>query len=117
MVRVKRKSAKKQSSRSPADFLPELVPEAAPGCHIALLLDPRGGRAAPPPPSWPLGRAERFDPEDFGLDAGGEAARVPDLSLDPHEHVLTAINASATPRVYHVTAANARHRTPIATPR
>jgi hypothetical protein len=68
-----------------------LVPAAAPGCYCW-----HGGRGS----DWLLGKPEKFNRADFGLRAGDH---VPDLSIDPEDNLLTVINATAAPRVFHVT--------------
>ena len=47
-----------------------------------------------------LGDPESFNRADFGLDPEDH---VPDLSVDPTNHVLTAINYSKRARCFHVT--------------
>jgi len=50
--------------------------------------------------SWALGDVEAFDEADFGLDRG---AKVPDISWDATDSVLTLLNASNDrTRAYHV---------------
>jgi biotin carboxyl carrier protein len=68
-----------------------LVSTAAPGCYCW-----HGSRES----KWLLGKPERFKRSDFGL---GASDHVPDLSIDPEDNLLTVINATASPRVFHVT--------------
>ena len=68
-----------------------LVSAAAPGCYCW-----HGSRES----NWLLGKPEKFKRSDFGL---GASDHVPDLSIDPEDNLLTVINATAAPRVFHVT--------------
>ena len=124
----KKKAAASASSSSPASAsappppsvrpspppLTRVVADAAPGCHMAVL----AGAGRPPTDAststaaaaasgdaWLLGEPEPFDRADFGLPAD---AHVPDISVEPEEHVLTVINSSASKsRSYHITVEHA----------
>lgn len=88
----KPKGHKKQTKSSFDAVQPSsLVLTAAPGCYCW-----HGGRES----DWLLGKPEKFNRSDFGLRAGDH---VPDLSIDPEDNLLTVINATAVPRVFHVT--------------
>lgn len=60
---------------------PNYLPESEPGCHVARF-----------DADWLVG-VEPFDEVDFGLPPGAE---LPDISIEPEEHLLTVINPSRT---------------------
>jgi hypothetical protein len=71
-----------------------VISASAPGVHM-WHGDPSGA-------SWMIGRPERFRKSNFAF-AGAD---IPDLSLDPADNLLTAINPSSRARSFHVTIEN-----------